>query len=67
VTCFGLKWLSTMLLVPLPWSEPPWALAFFTTLAPAKRANEAAGRRHKTTIDWAIQMVKVVSRWLKRP
>jgi hypothetical protein len=43
VTCFGLKWLSMMPLVPLPWSERPWSLPFLTVLAPAKRANEAAG------------------------
>ena len=25
VTCFGLKWVPLMLLVPLPWSQRPWA------------------------------------------
>lgn len=64
VTCFGRKWLSMMLLVPLPWSLRPWALPFLTVLAPSARANAAAGKRHKTTSDWTIQMVKVVSRWL---
>jgi hypothetical protein len=64
VTCFGLKWLTMMLLVPLPWSPRPWALPFLTVLAPSARAHEAAKQRHKTTIDWTIQMVKVVSRWL---
>ncbi len=64
VTCFGLKWLVMMLLVPLPWSPRPWALPFLTVLAPSARANATGGKRHKTTIDWTIQMVKVVSRWL---
>ena len=64
VKCYGLKWISLMLLVPLPWSSRVWALPFLTVLAPSKRANEAAGRRHKTTNDWTLQMVKVVSRWL---
>lgn len=68
VTCCGLKWLTMMLLVPLPWSPRPWALPFFTVLAPAQRANEAAGRRHTTTIDGTIQMVQVIARWLgERP
>jgi DDE superfamily endonuclease len=68
VTCFGLKWLAMMLLVPLPWSPRPWALPFLTVLAPAQGANEAAGQRHKTTMDWTIQMLKVVARWLgQRP
>ncbi len=64
VKCYGLKWISMMLLVPLPWSSRVWALPFLTVLAPSKRANEAAGRRHKTTNDWTQQMLKVVSRWL---
>jgi hypothetical protein len=68
ITCFGLKWIAMMLLVPLPWSSRPWALPFFTVLAPAQRANAAAGIRHKTTMDWTIQMTKVIARWLgQRP
>src|SRR5262249_14910462 len=65
VTCFGLKWRMMMVLVPLPWSPRPWALPFFTVLAPSARAHAAAGKRHKTTIDWTLQMVKMVSRWLR--
>jgi hypothetical protein len=56
-----------MLWVPLPWSSRVWALPFFTVLVPSKRANAAAGRRHKTAIDWTRQMLQAVSRWLKRP
>ena len=63
VTCFGLKWRTMMLFVPLPWSPRPWALPFLTGLAPSARANAAAEKRHKTTT-LTIQMVKVVSRWL---
>jgi hypothetical protein len=66
VTCFGLKWECMMLIVPLPWCKRPWALPFLTVLSPSKKANEKAGRRHKTSIDWTMQMVKLVSRWLKR-
>ncbi len=63
VKCYGLKWMAMMLPVPLPWSSRVWALPFLTILAPSKRADEARGRRHKTTIDWSLQMIKVVSRW----
>jgi hypothetical protein len=52
-----------MLLVPLPWSSRSWALPFLTVLAPSPRANEAAGKRHKTTIDWAVPRIKGVGRW----
>jgi hypothetical protein len=67
VTSFGLKWECMMLIVPLPWCKRPWALPFLTLLAPSKKSNEKAGRRHKTSLDWTRQMVKVVSRWLLRP
>ena len=64
VKCYGLKWISLMLLVPLPWSPRPWALPFLTILAPSERANQKAKRRHKTTVDWTVQAVKVIGRWL---
>ena len=64
IHCFGLKWLSMMLIVPVPWSERHWALPFLTVLTPSEKANAHENRRHKTTIDWTIQMIKQVSRWL---
>jgi hypothetical protein len=66
VKCFGLKWISMMLIVPVPWSGRCWALPFLTVLAPSKRANEKAQKRHKTTVNWTVQMVKGVARWLGR-
>jgi hypothetical protein len=38
-----------------------------TVLAPAQQANKRAGTRHKTPLDWPIQMVQVVARWLQKP
>lgn len=66
VTSFGLKWECMTLIVPLPWCKRPWALPFLTVLAPSKKSNEAAGRRHKTSLDWTRQMVILVNRWLRR-
>lgn len=66
VTSFGLKWECMMLIVPLPWCRRPWALPFLTLLAPSKKSNEKAGRKHKTSLDWTRQMVKLISRWLRR-
>src|SRR5262249_44373756 len=63
VHCFGLRWLSMMLLVPVPWSPRLWALPFLTVLAPSEKTNHANGKRHKTSIDWLGQMIKVVRRW----
>jgi hypothetical protein len=53
-----------MLMVPLPFTQRPWALPFLTVLAPSKAYNQKMGRRHKTTIEWSAQMVMQVSRWL---
>lgn len=66
VTCLGLQWICMALLVPLPWSRRPWALPFLTLLAPSARANEAAGKPHRTVVDWTMTMVRLVSRWLGR-
>jgi len=63
VTSFGLRWVSMMLLVPVPWSRRVWALPFLTVLAPGEKTNRANGKRHKTSIDWLGQMIRVVRRW----
>ena len=43
----GLRWLSLMLLVEIPWAQRVWALPFFTVLAPSERYHQRQGRRHK--------------------
>lgn len=60
----GLRWLSMMLLVSLPWAGRVWALPFFTVLAPSERYHQQRGQRHKTVADWARQMIRQVRRWL---
>ena len=58
-----MKNLSMMLIVPVPWSSRVWALPFLTVLAPSEKTNAANGKRHKTTIDWIMQMISIVRRW----
>lgn len=64
VTSFGLRWVSMMLLVAVPWSPRIWALPFLTVLAPSEKTNRANGKRHKTSIDWLVQMSRAVRHWL---
>jgi len=64
IHCFGLKWISMMLIVPVPWAKRAWALPFLTVLAPSKACNKANSKRHKTTVDWTRQMIMQVRRWL---
>ncbi len=64
VYSFGLRWISMMLLVTLPWSTRVWALPFLTVLAPSAAYHQAQGKRHKSSIDWIGQMIRLVRRWL---
>lgn len=67
ISCFGLKWIAMMLIVPVPWAKQAWALPFLTVLAPSKASNKASGKKHKTTVDWTRQMIMQVQRWLPVP
>ena len=60
----GLRWLSAMLLVDVPWAGRLLALPFLTVLAPSQRFYEDRPRPHKTLLDWARQMVLQIHRWL---
>lgn len=60
----GLRWVSMMLLTPIPWAQRVWALPFFTVLAPSERYNQQHRRRHKKLTDWGRQMIRQLRRWL---
>lgn len=60
----GLRWISLMLLTPIPWAKRVWALPFLTVLAPSERYHEQRHKKHKTITDWARQMIKQLHRWL---
>jgi hypothetical protein len=64
VKASGLRWLSLMLLAPLPWAQRVWALPFLTVLAPSKRYYEGKARAHKKLTDWGRQMIGQLRRWL---
>ena len=64
VKASGLRWLSLMLLVPIPWAGRVWALPFLTVLAPSERYSGEQGRRHKKLTDWGRQLVLQARRWL---
>jgi hypothetical protein len=60
----GLRWLSLMLLAPVPWAGRVWALPFLTALAPSARYFEEYKLRPKALTDWARQLVLQVRRWM---
>jgi hypothetical protein len=64
VSSSGLRWICVALLVPLPWTTRAWALPFLTILTPPPARDKAAGRRHKTTGDWAQQVGRLLRHWV---
>jgi len=66
VKASGLRWISLMLLTPIPWAQRIWALPFMTVLAPSERYYEERGRKPKQLTDRAQQMIRQLRRWLPR-
>lgn len=59
-----LRWLSFMVLPPVPWPRLIKALPVLTPFAPSERSNLQRGCRHKLLTDWARQGALQLSRWL---
>jgi len=66
VKASGLRWLSLMLLAPIPWAKRVWALPFLTVLAPSERYYKGKARKHKKLTEWARQLVLQARRWLPK-
>jgi hypothetical protein len=64
VKASGLRRLSVMLVVAVPWAGRTWALPFLTVLAPSERYCRERGHRHKRLTDWARQALLRAARWL---
>src|SRR5512141_2312000 len=66
VKASGLRWLSLMLLAPIPWAQRVWALPFLTVLAPSERYYQDKPRKHKKLTQWARQTILQARRWLPK-
>ncbi|MDE4915212.1 transposase [Methylobacterium sp. 092160098-2] len=66
VKASGLRWMSLMVLAPIPWAGRVWALPFLTALVPSERACRERGRRHKPLLDVGRQLALQARRWLPR-
>ncbi len=60
----GLRWMSLMVLAPIPWAGRIWGLPVLTALAPSERFCRERGHRHKTLLDWGRQIALQARRWL---
>jgi hypothetical protein len=59
----GIRWLSVAILVPVPWSRRQWALPFLTVPVLAPATSGKLGKPHRTTIDRAQTLIRLVHRW----
>ena len=64
VKASGLRWVSLMWLVRIPWAQRSWALPVLTALAPSERYYRKLGMRPKKLTDWARQLIIQLRRWL---
>jgi DDE superfamily endonuclease len=64
VKASGLRWISLMLLTPMPWAQRIWALPVMTVLSPSERYYQARGRHPRTLLERSAQMLKLLRRWL---
>jgi len=64
VKASGLRWVCLMLIVDIGWVGRAWALPFLTVLAPSERYDQQRRRKHRTVLDKAAAMVRLVRWWL---
>ena len=64
VKASGLRWMSLMLLAPIPWAGRVWALPVLTALVPSEQACCEQGRRHKPLLAVGRQLALQARRWL---
>ena len=63
VWVFGHKWVVLAVNVTFPFASRPWALPVLAALYRPKELDAREGRRHKTSIDLARQLVAVLVHW----
>ena len=65
-TSRGLRWLSAMVLVDVPFAGRIWALPVLTALTPGNAWSERHGRRHCTVTEGARLLLLTSRRWLPK-
>jgi hypothetical protein len=63
VWVWGHKWVTLAINVKFPFAARPWALPVLCALYRPEELNRAEGRRHKTTIRLAMQLVATLIHW----
>jgi hypothetical protein len=66
VWVWGHKWVVLAVNVRFPFASRPWALPVLAALYRPKELDQKEGRRHKTTLDLARQLMAVLVHWFPR-
>ena len=64
VTSRGLRWVSAMLLVNVPFAARIWGLPVLTALTPSKAWCASHKRRYRPVTEWAERLLLTLHRWL---
>jgi len=62
-TSLGLRWCCIALLVSVPWNTRPWALPFLVVPVLSPKTSAQLGKRHRTSVDWAMYLIEKIRRW----
>ena len=60
---WGHKWIVLSLLISFPFAPRPWALPVRVALYRTQEQNRKEGRRHKTPVELARQLLAVLAYW----
>ena len=66
VNASGLKWLVMAISLRFSFAKRAFALPFFTVLQPSAKCCKQLKKRHKTSLEWACQMIMQMVRWLPK-
>jgi hypothetical protein len=64
VQASGLRWISLLLSVAIPWIGRAWALPFLSVVAPSQGYAARRGRKQRTGVDKAAALLRWVREWL---
>jgi hypothetical protein len=67
VWVWGHKWVVLAINVKFPFASRPWALPVLCALYRPEELNQAEGRRHKTPIRLAMQLIATLIHWFPQP
>jgi DDE superfamily endonuclease len=64
ITSRGLRWVSAMLLVNVPFAGRIWGLPLLTALTPSKAWCEQHKQRYRPVTEWAERLLLTLHHWL---